>query len=97
MSKNSRNRHKGKGGASGTRASAPQSLSAVRADRAVDALTPAFVRWFEEVSPGSAVAALECLEPIKAVLGRYMDTTAAADVTNTCDYSRSRRRAAGSS
>lgn len=82
MSKNSRNRHKAKGGASGSRASAPQSLSAVRADRAVDALTPAFVRWFEEVSPGSAVAALECLEPIKAVLGRYMDSTAAADVTN---------------
>ncbi|HEX9088174.1 MAG TPA: plasmid pRiA4b ORF-3 family protein [Arthrobacter sp.] len=84
MSENRRNRHKGAGGksGSGTRSSAPQSLSAVRADRAVDALTPAFVRWFEEVSPGSAVAALECLEPIKAVLGRYMDTTAAADVTN---------------
>ena len=83
MSKHGRNRHKGKGtGGPGGRASAPQSLSAVRADRAVDALTPAFVRWFEEVSPGSAVAALECLEPIKAVLGRYMDTTAAADVTS---------------
>lgn len=83
MSRNGRNRHKGKGaGGPGNRASAPQSLSAVRADRAVDALTPAFVRWFEEVSPGSAVAALECLEPIKAVLGRYMDTTAAADVTS---------------
>ncbi|MET4136678.1 plasmid pRiA4b ORF-3 family protein [Pseudarthrobacter sp. PvP090] len=83
MSRNGRNRHKGKGaGGPGGRASAPQSLSAVRADRAVDALTPAFVRWFEEVSPGSAVAALECLEPIKAVLGRYMDTTPAADVTS---------------
>lgn len=83
MSKNGWNRHKGKGtGGPGARGSAPQSLSAVRAGRAVDALTPAFVRWFEEVSPGSAVAALECLEPIKAVLGRYMDTTAAADVTS---------------
>ncbi|MDI3213979.1 plasmid pRiA4b ORF-3 family protein [Arthrobacter sp. AL12] len=83
MSKNGRNRHKTRGaGGPGTHASAPRSLSAVRADRAVDALTPAFVRWFEEVSPGSAVAALECLEPIKAVLGRYMDTTAAADVTS---------------
>ena len=83
MSKNGRNRHKGKGtGGYATSASAPHSLSAVRADRAVDALTPAFVRWFEEVSPGSAVAALECLEPIKAVMGRYMDTTAAADVTS---------------
>lgn len=83
MSRNGRNRHKGKGaGGPGTRDSAPQSLSAVRADRAVDALTPAFVSWFEDVSPGSAVAALECLEPIKAVLGRYMDTTAAADVTS---------------
>ena len=83
MSKNGRNRHQRKGaGGPATRASAPQSLSAVRAGRAVDALTPAFVRWFEEVSPGSAVAALECLEPIKAVLGRYMDTTAAADVAS---------------
>lgn len=83
MGKNGKNRHRGKAGSvTGVPASAPQSLSAVRADRAVDALTPAFVRWFEEVSPGSALAALECLEPIKAVLGRYMDTTAAADVTS---------------
>lgn len=83
MSKQGRNRHKGQGaGGPGSHASAPQSLSAVRAGRTVDGLTPAFVRWFEDVSPGSAVAALECLEPIKAVLGRYMDTTAAADVTS---------------
>ena len=83
----SKNRNKGKGsgkgkGAAGTKTSAPQSLSAVRAERAVDALTPAFVRWFEEGSPGSAAAALECLEPIRAVIGRYMDVTAAADLTS---------------
>ncbi len=86
MSKNGRNQRKGKGaggtGGHGTRSSAPQSLSAFRAERAVDALTPAFVRWFEEGSPGSAAAALECLAEIKAVMGRYMERTAAADVTN---------------
>ena len=83
MTKSGRNRNKGKGmGGPGVRASAPQSLSAFRADRAVDALTPAFVRWFEEVSPGSAAAALEGLVPIRAVMGRYMERTAAADVTS---------------
>lgn len=60
----------------------PQSLSTFRAERAVDALTPAFVRWFEEASPGSAAAALECQVQIKAVMGRYMEKTAAADETN---------------
>ena len=82
MSKSGRNRTKGKGTGGPLRSSAPQSLSAFRADRAVDALTPAFVRWFEEVSPGSAAAALEGLVPIRAVMGRYMERTAAADVTS---------------
>lgn len=86
MGKNSRNRHKGKGasglGSPGQRTATPQSLSTYRAERAVDALTPAFVRWFEEGSPDSAVAALECLSQIKAVMGRYMERTAAAEVTN---------------
>lgn len=82
----SKNRNKGKSlgkgkRATGTATAAPQSLSTVRAERAVDALTPAFVRWFEEGSPGSAAAAVECLVPITAVLGRYMERTAAADVT----------------
>jgi len=82
MSKSGKNRNTGKGkNAAGTKAAAPQSLSAVRAERAVDALTPAFVRWFEAGSPGSAVAAIECLVPITAVMGRYMERTAAADVT----------------
>lgn len=81
MGKNSRNRHKGKGaggmGAPGRATATPQSLSAFRAERAGDALTPAFVRWFEEASPDSAAAALECLAQIKAVMGRYMERTAA--------------------
>ncbi len=85
MSKSGRNRHKAKGsagsGGAGSRASAAQSLSAFRAERAVDALTPAYVRWFEEGSPGSAAAALESLVLIKAVMGRYMERTAASDVT----------------
>lgn len=86
MGRNSGNRHKGKGasgvGSPGHRTATPRSLSTFRADRAVDALTPAFVRWFEEGSPDSAVAAVECLTQIKAVMGRYMERTAAADVTN---------------
>jgi hypothetical protein len=86
MGKNSRNRHKGKaaGGTRGpgNRSTVPQSLSTFRAERAVDALTPAFVRWFEEGSPDSAVTALECLATIKAVMGRYMESTVAADVTS---------------
>ena len=85
MSKSGRNRHKAKGsagsGGAGSRASAAQSLSAFRAERAVDALTPAYVRWFEEGSPGSAAAALESLVLIKAVMGHYMERTAASDVT----------------
>jgi hypothetical protein len=85
-SRNSRNRQKGKGasgvGNPGHGTAMPQSLGTFRAERAVDALTPAFVRWFEEASPDSAAAALECLAQIKAVMGRYMERTAAADVTN---------------
>ncbi|HSN36028.1 MAG TPA: plasmid pRiA4b ORF-3 family protein [Arthrobacter sp.] len=48
----------------------------------MDALTPAFVRWFEEGSPGSAAAALDCLTPVRAVMARYMERTPAADVTS---------------
>ncbi|WP_035773019.1 hypothetical protein, partial [Arthrobacter sp. Br18] len=83
MSKGSNRRGKGAGGKSGRGSSAPGSLSlsAFRAERQVDALTPAFVQWFDDGSPGAAAAALECLVPVKSVLARYLETTAASEVT----------------
>ncbi len=56
-------------------------MSTFRADRAIDALTPAFVQWFDDGSAGAATAALECLMEVKGVIDRYMEGTAAAEVT----------------
>ena len=85
MSKNGRNRNKRKGpagpGRSAARGSSPASLSSFRAGRAVDSLAPAFVRWFDDGTPGAAATALECLAAIESVMGRYMDRVAAADLT----------------
>ncbi|MET3811774.1 plasmid pRiA4b ORF-3 family protein [Arthrobacter sp. UYEF3] len=85
MTKN--NRNKGTGNPAGTRGggsrnSRAPSLSSFRAGRALDALTPPFVRWFDDGTPGAAAAALECLAEVKVVMGRYMERTAAADVTS---------------
>lgn len=66
----------------GGRKSAAPSLSSFRAGRAVDALTPAFVSWFDDQNPGSASSALAGLAEVKGVLGRYLEHTAAADVTD---------------
>lgn len=86
MGKYSSNRHKAKDTAprkSGHGAADPgtSSLATFRAERALDALTPAFVRWFDDGSPGAATVAVDCLRQVKAVLGRYMGRTAAAGVT----------------
>jgi hypothetical protein len=86
MGNNSRNRHKAKDTAarkSGHGAADPgtSSLGAFRAERALDALTPAFVRWFDDGSPGAATGAVQCLQQVKDVMGRYMGRTAAAEVT----------------
>ena len=85
MSKNGRNRHKGNGttGKRGPGSPVPGSvsLSTFRVGRALDALTPAFVQWFDDGSPGAASIALGALKPVESVLGRYMDGTAAAEVT----------------
>jgi hypothetical protein len=48
----------------------------------VDSLAPAFVRWFDDGTPGAAAAALDCLAVIEGVMGRYMDRVAAADLTS---------------
>ncbi|MFC7849837.1 hypothetical protein ACFUTU_15315 [Arthrobacter sp. NPDC057388] len=86
MSKNGRNRNKRKGAAGGPglagRGSSPASLSSFRAGRAVDSLAPAFVRWFDDGTPGAASAALDCLAVVESVMGRYMDRVAAADLTS---------------
>ncbi len=86
MSRNSRNRHKAKDtaarkGSKGAAGSASTSMSTFRAGRAIDALTPAFVHWFDDGSAGAATAALEYLADVKAVIGRYLEDTAAAEVT----------------
>ncbi|MCB5281892.1 MULTISPECIES: plasmid pRiA4b ORF-3 family protein [unclassified Arthrobacter] len=85
MTKNGRNWRSGNpagAGRSGSWAPHAPSLSSFRAERAVDALTPAFVRWFDDGTPGAAASALECLPQVKIVMGRYMERTAAADVTS---------------
>ncbi|AXJ09136.1 plasmid pRiA4b ORF-3 family protein [Arthrobacter sp. PM3] len=83
--KTGKNRHKGKRPAGKSGAVSPAhdsvSLSTFRVGRALDALTPAFVQWFDDGSPGAAPIALGCLKQVESVLGRYMDSTAAADVT----------------
>lgn len=84
MTKNSKNRRSGNPAGTGhsdSRSAHAPSLSSFRAGRAVDALTPAFVRWFDDGTPGAAGSALECLAQVKNVMGRYMERTAAADVT----------------
>ncbi|MDJ0355445.1 plasmid pRiA4b ORF-3 family protein [Paenarthrobacter sp. PH39-S1] len=86
MSRNSRNRHKAKDtaarkGSKGAAGSASTSMSTFRAGRAIDALTPAFVQWFDDGSAGAATAALDYLAEVKAVIGRYMEGMATAEVT----------------
>jgi Plasmid pRiA4b ORF-3-like protein len=86
MSKNSKNRRPGKGsvgkGGHGLHASGSVSLNTFRAARALDALTPAFVQWFDDGSPGAAAVALEFLKQVEPVLGRYLDSTAAAELNS---------------
>ncbi len=86
MSRSSRNRHKAKDtaarkGSKGAAGSASTSMSTFRAGRAIDALTPVFVQWFDDGSVGAATAALDYLAEVKAVIGRYMEGMATAEVT----------------
>lgn len=81
MGKNSKNRRVEKAPA-GKRHPGSVSLSSFRAGRALDALAPAFVQWFDDGSPGAAAAALQYLKLVEPVMGRYLDNTAAAGVTS---------------
>ena len=79
MGKNSKKRRGTKDRAAGN---GSVSLSSFRAGRALDALAPAFVQWFDDGMPGAAAAAMEYLKLIEPVLSRYLGSTAAPDVTN---------------
>jgi hypothetical protein len=85
MGRNSKNRRPGNGPArnsgTATRDAGSVSMSTYRAVRALDALTPAFVQWFDDGSPGAAAAALHFLKHVEPVLARYLDGTAAAELT----------------
>ena len=85
MGKNSKKRRveKGPAGKSGSASQATGSvpLSTFRASRALDALAPAFVQWFDDGSSGAAIAALRYLKRVEPVMGRYLNSTVAAEVT----------------
>jgi hypothetical protein len=48
----------------------------------LDALAPAYVQWFDDGAPGAGAAALQYLKLIEPAISRYLEATAAADVTN---------------
>jgi hypothetical protein len=48
----------------------------------LDALAPAYVQWFDDGAPGAGAAALQYLKLIEPTISRYLEATAAADVTN---------------
>ncbi|NVM95477.1 plasmid pRiA4b ORF-3 family protein [Arthrobacter wenxiniae] len=58
------------------------SVSALRAARGIDALTPAFVRWFEGTQDLPAGAAMVVLEPVKALVTAYFEASPASEVTS---------------
>ncbi|PYI69593.1 hypothetical protein CVV68_00310 [Arthrobacter livingstonensis] len=58
------------------------SVSALRAERGVDAITPAFVRWVASNHELPAASAMLILEPVKAVAAAYFEASPASDVTS---------------
>lgn len=81
MGKNSKNRRMDKGSA-GKQRQAPVSLRSFRTGRALDALAPAYIQWFDDGSPGAGAAAVQYLKLVEPVLSRYMDSTMATAVTS---------------
>ena len=71
-----KNKRTGKAPSHGT------SVSALRAERATNAVTKDFVQWCEETQDFSADTALMLLEPVKALAGVYFESIPAADVTS---------------
>lgn len=58
------------------------SVSGLRAARAVDALTPAFVEWCRQVQGVPAEGTMELLRPVKALVGAYFHASLSAEATN---------------
>ena len=58
-----------------------KSVSALRAERAVGAVTKPFVNWCEQTAGMPAAHALRVLEQVTALAARYFDVVPAADVT----------------
>jgi hypothetical protein len=81
LGKNSKNRRTDKG-SSGKRRPSLVSLSSFRAGRALDALAPAYIQWFDDGSPGSGAAALQYLKFMEPVMSRYLQSAAAPDLTS---------------
>ncbi|MET1087363.1 MAG: hypothetical protein ABWY04_09630 [Arthrobacter sp.] len=81
MGKNSKNRGAGKGSAE-KRRQPPVSLSSFRAGRALDALAPAYVQWFDDGTPGAGAAALQYLKLMEPTISRYLEMTPAPGMTS---------------
>lgn len=58
------------------------SVSALRASRAVDAVTPAFVDWCRQVEDAPAEDALALLGPVKELVAAYFHASPASEATN---------------
>ncbi|MGA7203144.1 MAG: plasmid pRiA4b ORF-3 family protein [Specibacter sp.] len=58
------------------------SVGELRASRAVDAVTPAFVEWCRQTEDLPTEAALEILKPVKAFVAAYFHASAASEATN---------------
>ncbi|MCQ9162776.1 plasmid pRiA4b ORF-3 family protein [Arthrobacter sp. STN4] len=58
------------------------SVSDLRAERAVDAVTPAFVEWCRQTEGGRAEEALEILRPVKRLVAAYFQASPSSEATN---------------
>ncbi len=58
------------------------SVSELRAARAVDAVTPAFVEWCRQTEGLPAESAMELLRPVKALVGAYFHASPSSEATN---------------
>ena len=58
------------------------SVSALRAERATNAVTKDFVQWCEDAQDFPVETALLLIEPVKALAGAYFESTPSADVTS---------------
>lgn len=67
---------------SGTVSNRGTSVSALRAERAISAVTKDFVQWCVKEHDFPAETALALLEPVAALAGTYFESTPSSDVTS---------------